>query len=264
MSIFKRFLICYFRVNSYYAFEFIMQFLRDGLMMYCVYALWSVLFAQGIAFPGATKTQVLVYVVYGAVVTTFVTRDGCQFYIRERIRQGTIDSDLLKPINMQTHMLMRDLSQKASKLIQITLPTLIIFILLTQLFFIPELYNFGLFIISVILSYGILFSINFLFGMLCFYTLSLENTQFAYTAVITFLSGQMVPLWIFPDWALRVVNVLPFRYIFDVPMSIFIGRLTFDQMLINIGYQFIWCVLLWWFGRLAWNGIRKHIISQGG
>lgn len=264
MSTMTRFLKCYFRLNTYYRFEFFMQFIRDGLMMYCIYALWNVLFDYGMGYAGATRQQVLVYGVYGAVVTTFVTREGCQTYIRDRIRQGTIDSDLLKPIHLQTHMLMRDFSMKLAKLLQFTLPTLLLFSLLTQLFYLPALPNLLLFLVSTLLAYGVLFSINFLFGLLCFYTLSIENISFCYTAVVSFLAGQMVPLWMFPGWAQTIVNLLPFRCIFDVPISIYIGRVSLQQGLMDMGLQAFWLAALAIWGRLAWRGVRRYVISQGG
>ena len=264
MKVFARFLKCYSRLNTYYRFEFVMQFVRDALMMYCFYALWSVLFDQGMGYVGATKLQVLVYGVYGAAVTTFVTRDGCQTYIRERIRQGTMDADILKPLGLQTHMLMRDAAQKISKLVQFTLPTLILFILITRLFFLPTLLNAALFLLSVALAYGVLFSINYLFGMLCFYTLSVENISFCYTAVVSFFAGQLVPLWMFPEWAQGIVNVLPFRCIYDVPMSIFIGRMATAEAARAIALQIVWVAILWGCGSLAWRRVRSHVISQGG
>lgn len=264
MKVFKRFLKCYCHLNTYYRFEFVMQFVRDALMMYCFYALWDALFREGMGYEDATRIQVIIYGVYGAVMTTFITRDGCQTYIRDRIRQGTMDADLLRPIGLQLHMLMRDFSQKLSKLVQFTLPTLIVFQLIMRLWFVPELQNAVMFLVSLILAYGVLFSINYLFGMLCFYTLTLENISFCYTAVVSFFAGQLVPLWMFPEWAQRIVNLLPFRCIHDIPMSIFIGRMTMAESLASLALQAAWLVILWICGALAWRRVRTHVISQGG
>lgn len=206
----------------------------------------------------------MVYGVYGAVTAVFVTRDGCQTYIRERIRQGTIDGDLVKPLNLQLHLLYRDFAQKIAKFLQFTLPSLLIFSVATRLFFRPQLFDLIFFIAALILAYGILFCVNFLFGMLCFYTLSIENIYFCYTGVILFLSGQMVPLWIFPDWARRIVEFLPFRYIFDAPMSIYIGRYAPKEALLILLVQAGWLTVLWILGALSWAHVRKAIISQGG
>lgn len=264
MKVFARFLRCYAHFNTYYRFEFVMQFIRDGLMMYCYYALWSVLFEQGMGYEGASRTQMLVYGVFGALVTTFITRDGCQTYIRDRIRQGTMDGDLIKPLGLQVHMLMRDFSQKLAKLVQFTLPTLILFTLLARLFFVPTAMNLVLFLLSMVLGYLVLFSINYLFGLLCFVTLSIENISFCYTAVVSFLAGQMVPLWMFPGWARRILELLPFRCIFDAPMSIYIGRVSTGEALEMIALQLFWAVALWLCGAWAWRTIRRRIISQGG
>jgi ABC-2 type transport system permease protein len=264
MKVFFSFAKRYFKLDTYYQFEFYMQLLRDFMIMYAAYCLWNALFNQGIGYVGATREQVLTYGVFGAIFTSFVTRDGCQNYISKKIRDGVIDTDLLKPIGLQRHMFIRDLSQKLSKLLLVTLPSLVIFILLTRLFFVVDMTNLLLFFLSGALAYIVLFAVNFLFGMICFFTLSIESISFAYASVVSFLAGQMVPLWLFPDWAQKIINLLPFRCIFDIPMSIYIGRVATVDMIKDIGLQLFWAVTLIICGNLAWKSVRSHIISQGG
>lgn len=264
MKVFFSFAKRYFKLDTYYQFEFYMQLLRDFMIMYAAYCLWNALFNHGIGYIGASREQVLTYGVFGAIFTSFVTRDGCQNYISKKIRDGMIDTDLLKPIGLQRHMFIRDLSQKLSKLLLITFPSLAIFILITRLHFAISMTNFILFLPSFGLAYIVLFGVNFLFGMLCFFTLSIESISFAYTAVVSFLAGQIVPLWLFPDWAQKTINLLPFRCIFDIPMNIYLGRVSTVDMIRNIGLQMFWAVTLIICSSLAWKSVRRHIISQGG
>ena len=264
MRVFIRFLGCYFRFQTYYRVRFWAELVRDLLMMYSCYALWDVMYDYGMGFAGADRMQLLTYGVIGGLVTTFITRDGCQRYIRERIMSGTMDGDLVKPMGLQKMLLTRDLAQKLAKLIQFTLPALLLFLLLTGMYYLPGPVNFLLFLISFGLAYLILFSVNYLFGLLCFVTLSVENIYFCYTAVVCFLAGQLVPLWMFPQWARRVVNLLPFRCMYDIPMSIFIGRIDLEQACRAIGLQLFWTIVLWIAGRILWKTVRKQIISQGG
>ena len=264
MNLMRRFVKCYFHYNTHYRFEFIMQFIRDALMMYCNYKLWNVLYQYGMNAGDMERIQMVTYGVFGAVVTTFITRDGCQKYVRDRIRQGTIDGELLRPVDLQVHMLMRDLSQKLSKLLLFTLPTLCIFILAARLFFVPEPEHVILFIISLPLAYFTLFGVDYLLGMLCFKTLSIESISFAYTALISFFAGQLIPLWMLPEWARVLVDLLPFRCIFDIPMSIYIGRYSLEEAIEAIILQAIWGTVLWLVGKFSWKSIKQNVISQGG
>lgn len=159
---------------------------------------------------------------------------------------------------------MRDFSQKLSKLLLFTIPILIIFSLITQMqwVFVPQ--NLLLFLVSVLLAYVILFSVSFLFGMLCFYTLSLENMSFVYTGIISFLAGQLVPLWFFPQWGLAIVKALPFRYIYDLPMSLLVGGISGTEIWPAMAMQVGWAVLLLVLGQLAWRHVGRCVISQGG
>lgn len=264
MRVFWRFLGCYCRFNGYYRVRFWAEFVRDGLMMYSYYALWSVMYDYGMGYAGATRIQLLTYGVVGGLVTTFITRDGCQRYIRERIMNGTMDADLVKPVGLQRHMLVRDLAQKLSKLIQFTIPTLIVFIVLAGMYYLPSVEKLLLFAVSLFLAYLVLFSINYLFGLLCFITLSVENIYFCYTAVVCFLSGQFVPLWMFPQWAQKIITVLPFRCIYDIPMSIYIGRTELPGAMRDLLLQMIWAFVLWVTGAVLWKTVKKRILSQGG
>jgi len=265
MKLFKSFLQAYFKAGSHYYVDFISQFIAEFIMLYCIYALWTALFAAGSsAYEGASYGQVLTYGVLGAIFASFVTRDGCQIYIRTRIREGTMDTDLLKPVNFQFHLFARDLAQKLSKLIQFTAPILIVFTLITRMQWVIAPQNLLLFLASTFFAYLILFSLNFLFGILCFYTLSLENIQSFYTGIISFLAGQLVPLWFFPQWGQRILYLLPFRYIYDLPMSICVGRINGMEILPQMGLQLFWAVALLLLGQLAWRHVGKAIISQGG
>ena len=264
MKVWYRFLKCYFRFHLYYRSRFLTELIRDFLMMYSCYALWNALYEQGIGADGLTRVQLLTYGVVGGLVTTFITRDGCQRYIVRRITEGTMDGDLLKPLDLQYHMLLKDLAQKSAKLLQFTVPALLVFSFLAGLYYFPALWQVLLFAGSVFLGYLVLFSINYLFGLLCFVTLTVENIYFCYTAVVCFLAGQLVPLWMFPEWMQRLISGLPFRCIYDIPMSIYIGRVGFEEAVKQMGLQFLWAILLWLLGMVLWKIVRKRIVSQGG
>ena len=76
--------------------------------------------------------------------------------------------------------------------------------------------------------------------------------------------GEHHPPWIYPSWLRQVADVLPGRFAFDLPLSLYIGRITPAQGLAGLGMEMAWigCLALGAYG--VWRaGIRKLAI-QGG
>ena len=105
---------------------------------------------------------------------------------------------------------------------------------------------------------------NFILGLLSMITMNIKNINWGYNAVLRFFSGQMVPLWIFPGILGTVSGILPFRCIYAIPMSIYIGNDAGVDMLRVLGVQFVWILLLWVFSRLLMKRVFARVMIQGG
>ena len=121
-----------------------------------------------------------------------------------------------------------------------------------------------MFAISIALGYLVQFHIGFLLGSIAFATLDIRSISWAYYALIMFFSGQMVPLWMFPE-ALRVVaEALPFKAVYYVPMSIYIGTFKGDAIWSALAFQAVWAAALALLARLAWSRVHRRLVVQGG
>ena len=105
---------------------------------------------------------------------------------------------------------------------------------------------------------------NFILGLLSMITMNIKNINWGYNAVLRFFSGQMVPLWIFPGILGTVSGILPFRCIYAIPMSIYIGNDAGVDMLRVLGVQFVWILLLWIVSRLLMKRVFARVMIQGG
>ena len=264
MKLTLNFMKRYLNFSTYYTFEFYTGILAEVIMLFVIYSLWSALYAQGGTNAGVTREQLIAYAVIGMIFTRFVMYGGSNFYISEKIRTGRIDTDIVRPVNFQWHMFIRDLAEKSNLFVFRLLPISLLFLIISGTWLPLSFGTLLLFIISAALAYIILFSINFLLGMLAFVTLNIQNVIFAFGALVSFLAGQIVPLWMFPENIRRVIYFLPFRSIFDVPMSIYIGNFTGRELQLAVMQQVVWAVLLIFLGQFCWRMVQKHIISQGG
>ena len=121
-----------------------------------------------------------------------------------------------------------------------------------------------LFLVSLVLSFLVFFHISFLLGTLTIVTLDIRSISWAYYSMVAFFSGQVVPLWLFPEFLRKLSEVLPFQAIYYIPMSIYIQRLSGSTALQGLGLQAFWALVLALLARWAWSQVHKRLTVQGG
>jgi ABC-type uncharacterized transport system permease subunit len=186
-----------------------------------------------------------------------------QWLIAEQVRQGTLELDLMKPLDFMWHMFSRNIGELGVELSLRFVPGLVFATLFLD-FGPPPSVQAGLaFFASLALGYLILFGISFLIGLLSITTLDIRSYAWAFNSIIRLASGQLVPLWMFPPTLATIAAALPFQAIYYVPMAIYVGGLPGSlgtALLIQAG----WCVAVFLAARLCWAGVQRRIVIQGG
>src|SRR5262249_11769430 len=144
--------------------------------------------------------------------------------IRERIREGTIATDLMKPISLPLYFFSDGFGQTLFYALLIV-PSLLCALLLVHID-VPSPATLGLFAVSFALGYGVNFFVNFLMNSVPFWTLETFSIQLMVRWVSDLLSGQIIPLSFFPGAIGRIVNDLPFAAIYSTPLRIYIGQMA--------------------------------------
>jgi ABC-2 type transport system permease protein len=254
-----------FQNRAMYRTDFWMEIITEFIAIYGVFWVWHTLYAQDASLFTISLDQMITYAVLGmALETIFLPWIGPQMYISDRVKNGLLEMDLMKPIDFQLHMLARNAGEVVFRFFLMFLPILIV----CGLFFdfkLPSSFLDGAtFLLSVFFAFLILFALNFLLGMLSIVTISIQSISWAYQGLLRFLSGQIVPLWMFPVGLATVVGALPFSSIYYVPSSIYIGKIHGMGALHALGIQVVWIVVLFGLGRFAWSRIYSKMMVQGG
>ena len=74
----------------------------------------------------------------------------------------------------------------------------------------------------------------------------------------------IVPFTFFPGWFQTVVAWLPFQGISYVPVTIYLGKRTGEDLVFALLIQLAWSVGLFLAGRLVWNVSVRRVTVQGG
>ena len=263
MKVFWAFTRQAFHNTVIYRFEFWLRLFSIYLTMYGIYWVWKVLFTHKPGAFNVTYEQMVTYGLLGMALELFL-EVGPEFYIAQQIRTGAIDTDLMKPLDFHMHMLARSSGEMFFNLAVLTLPAFLFGHLLFDMQFPAGIRAGLLFGVSVIFSFLVYFHVSFLIGMLSILTLDIRSISWTYYSLISFLSGQMLPLWLLPSFLQKLAEILPFKSIYYIPMSIYIGTFTTGQSIQAIGFQCAWTIALVVFSRWVWSRVQNRLISQGG
>tara|TARA_B100001758_G_C18016347_1_gene405696 strand:- start:213 stop:521 length:309 start_codon:yes stop_codon:yes gene_type:complete len=81
----------------------------------------------------------------------------------------------------------------------------------------------------------------------------------AYNLGMLMISGQYIPIRLFPEEVLSVINYTPIPYLVDFPVSIATGLIQSYDWVYSIQYAILWCFILTIISLLIYNfGIRKY------
>ena len=102
---------------------------------------------------------------------------GPQNYMASQVKTGAIDMDLVKPLDFHFHILSRNFGEILFRFTTLAIPSLIIGYLVLDLQLPVSLSNGLIFCISMLLGY-VLFSFNYMLGMVAMVTLNICCTRF--------------------------------------------------------------------------------------
>lgn len=249
-----------FRESTAYRFNAVMSLVASILYLIMVYAIWTAIDAGGQL--AASLTGVLTYILLGQVVSNSVFID-VESFMSERVREGTIVNELKRPVSLRLQVYSYLVGKSVFNLVSKGLPVLLIGFLFINIQT-PSIINSLAFIVSLVLSFNLVFAFSFLTSMLVFWTDIGWGIRAMRTNIQDVFSGVLFPLYLLPAGLAGLFDLLPFKYMADGPIRIFTMDATGGEILNIFGIQFFWIIVMAVAGELAWRKAQKKLTVQGG
>lgn len=254
-----------FHTSAIYRFEFWLRVVNNFVWMLSEYWLWTVLYTQRAGAFNISLEQMVTYAVLASVIGMCLNPgERVAYRIAEKVKDGEIIMDMLKPLDFHLHTLARNVGETLFFSAMLGVPSFLVghFLLGMRL---PSSMGGGLlFLLSLAMGYGVAFSLNYLLGLMSVFTVDIRHISWAYNALVRFFSGSSIPLWLFPLFLSQAANVLPFKCIYFIPLSIYIGKLGPQETAWAMALQAFWLAGLVLLGRLVWRRAHLHLTVQGG
>ncbi len=250
-----------------YRFAYITKLIYGLLAMFAVRSLWVALYANQLELDGRSLMEMITYAMAAMALDLIFYPQGensVHTYMSHQVRTGNIDTDLLRPMGFQRQMLYRNAGYMIVTFVSLVLPAVFAGMLFMGFRPPADILSGLLFALSLVMAYFVLFSLNFLLGLV---TMLIKNTFYivwAYRGLSDFFSGKLVPIWIFPAGLRTVSGFMPFRCIYDIPLNIYIGALTGSECARALLFQLFWAVSLMLLGQILWRAVHRRYTVQGG
>ncbi len=248
--------------RSAYRFDHLMSILSTVLQFFIFYEIYRTLYGSSEQIDGITMPMVTTNFVLSLGLGAIFSPDD--YFLPNKIWDGSISTELLRPISFKGRMIAENVGNSAFNLIFKFIPVLIITLLTTGVNAPADFPCLLLFILSAILGYGVLWSISFAIQMTSFWLINIWSLVTIKNVFVNVLSGSMIPLWFMPDWMQGVLNFTPFASICFTPVRIYLGQLSYGDIAVKCAIQLVWIVLIYLIGDLLWRKGQRKLIVQGG
>ncbi len=181
-----------------------------------------------------------------------------------RIRTGDIATDLVRPVDLVRAGLAFDLGRAAYHFVFRGIPPFLVGMLVFTLVLPGSPVAWIAFLVSVALAVTVSFAIRWLYNASAFWLLDDRGVTIIVSTAASLFSGFIIPVTFFPDWLAAIAHLTPFPSMVQIPVDIFVGRVTGAGLLVALGTQAMWALglLLACRGVLA-LGVRRLVV-QGG
>jgi ABC-2 type transport system permease protein len=229
--------------------------------LYLMRAVWTALYAQNAAPAGVPLHAILTYTTVALLMSLVLEVDGTRM-IREKVREGTIATDLMKPISLPLYFFSDGIGQTLLHAVLIV-PTLLLALFLVHID-VPGPGVLLAFALSFALGYCVNFLLNFLMNAVAFWTLETFAIQLMVRWASDLLSGQIVPLIFFPGLLQRIVLALPFAAIYSTPLLIYLGTIPPAAYPTAFAVQLGWLAGFALLAAVVWRAAQRRVVVQGG
>ena len=251
-----------FLQKSAYRFNHLMSILNTIIRIFIFWEIYRALYGGRTEVDGITMSM---------VTTNFILSLGLEavfgvddYYLPNRIRDGSIATELLLPVSFHGRMLASNLGNALFQLLFHFIPAFAVTVFAIGMECPASPVAFLAFLFSALLGYGVLFAISFLMQTLSFWLLNVWAIMTIKNVFVNVLSGSMIPLWFMPEWMSGIIRFSPFSSIYFIPVQIYLGQLSGKEILFRFSTQGFWIAVLLAGGAVLWKkGQRKLVVPVG-
>ncbi len=228
-------------------------------------AIWLSVFRGTSSVHGYQVGQILQYFLLATIING-VTASHFENTRAIEVRNGKIDYYLTKPMSYPLHVLLADVGNRLFYITIIVPITLLVYFTFSLFFQLAVVSLTPWIVVQFLFLLGVGYLIEFSFAMitvlLSFWFDGAEGLEHFKWIIITLFSGFMIPIEFMPIWLQRIVEVLPLKYMYAIPIRIVQQRVSLGPT--DFLYIGTFLLGLYFFQFWLWQRAIRKYSSAGG
>ena len=228
--------------------------------------IWGAIFeAKGGGINNFNYASVVYYFLLVLVLDSLITPGDDEWQVAADIREGQMNSFLIKPVNYLVYRLALFVSNRLLYSL-VTLPVVVIIFASFHRYLVwPSSSAIWILTMVSVLFAGLLqFMIAYSVALFAFWMLEISTVVFIIYSFEYFLSGHMFPIGFLPPAMQAVLKFLPFQYEIYFPIAIFMEKVHGTELWEGLFIQFCWVLLIALGANTLWQQGLKRYQAYGG
>lgn len=246
-----------------YRLNFVLWRLRVILPLLTMYFLWLAIIPKDGRFGAYDQSLMLTYVLGGGLLSSMIISSRSHG-VADHITSGDLSNYLVRPLNYFAFWFAQDIGDKAMNISFAIFELTVLFLILSPPLFIQTDPSFlVLAVVSSMVALFLYFFLNFLIGLVGFWSPEVWAPRFIFIILITFFAGGLFPLDILPAAIYEIIILLPFTYLIYFPIKIYLGQLSHVQIYSGLLVAVIWVAILYFIVKFVWQRGLKVYTAYG-
>lgn len=246
-----------------YKFDVYGNILMQTIIMTANAFFWRALYGNSQVSAEASADDMLTYTVVSAAISIILSTN-VERRITQSVQKGSIAIDMLRPVNIFGVFFAEDIGALIALVFQNLLPVLAIGCLVARPPVPASASAFALFLVSLCMAFFINWLLAVIFGMWSFRVVNMDALIQVKKHLIRLLSGSIIPIWFFPKGLRAVLELLPFAYLYQLPLDFFIGHYDTRSAARGLAVQVFWLIFLWLVFLFLQKRVTRRLLVQGG
>jgi ABC-2 type transport system permease protein len=192
------------------------------------------------ALGGWTGGDLVNYAILSTLIKVSYGKN--EYLLINKIKSGDIAYDILKPYSIPIMYISDSLGVSVFQLFARAIPLLIFSVLFFGVSPDVSIYKFLQFLPAYLFSFILFLSFGFLISSLAFYFTEVFSFMILNSALVTLLSGAVIPITIFPHSFLNLISWTPFPYLYYYPTALLLGVplvISYEELILRYIIQML-------------------------
>lgn len=251
-----------FKNSLVYKFDTFINMIGNIFTLMAQILLWKALMRQNVEMDLSIQ-EMITYQIIGVILSVLYD-NSISFTVGNKVKDGSISMELIKPYSFSLSQIAGSLGKMLSNFVVRAIPIILFSSIFLDFRLNLSIESLAILILSIVLNVYIYWIIHYIIGLLHFVVLSAGWLVRIMRDIIKILGGGVIPLWFFPEGLKTITKYLPFQLLYQFPQSVFINRISANEICFNLGMQLIWITILTVCTAVLWRNAIKKLVIQGG